>query len=356
MNADVFTPGCIESSEVMLLLKRMLTGLAAALCMLILILDTKTAISGAADGLSLCIRVLIPSLFPFFILSVLLTDLLAGLSTSILRPLGKLLKIPTGSEAFMLIGILGGYPVGAQTICQARQSGILKSKDANRMLGFCSNVGPAFLFGVVSQQFPDPIHTWILWEILVLSVLLTGLLLPGASTNSVDLKRKPVMTVSQAMERSIKIMGSVCGWAIIFRVVLAFLERWFLWLLPKSAGVTIHLLLELTNGCIMLEQVENLSLRFVLCAAGLSFGGLCVLAQTVSVAGRAGIGMYLPGKLLQTGIVIFLSVPIGVLIVHGFPLKIIAGTLLGLMISLLILPLFRKKQKNNYGNILPVIV
>lgn len=356
MIADVFSSGCIESSEVIQLFKRMITGFLAAFCLLLLILDTKTSIIGAAEGIDMCIRVLIPSLFPFFIISVLLTDLLASLSASILRPLGNLLRIPTGSEAFLLIGMLGGYPVGAQTICQAHEHGILRTKDAKRMLGFCSNVGPAFLFGVVAPQFPAPVYTWVLWEILIMSVLLTGLLLPGASTYPVSMQNKSAITLSQAMERSLKIIASVCGWAVIFRVILAFFERWFLWMAPKAVTIAINLMLELTNGCIMLDQIDNVCLRFVMCAAGLSFGGLCVTAQTRSVAGDLGTGMYLPGKLLQTGIIILLAVPIGFLMDCGIPRTVIAAILLGIMLIFMFVSFFRKNPKNKYGNILPASV
>ena len=64
-------------------------ALAAALAMLALILDSATSFEGASDGISLCIRTVIPSLFPFFVLSSMLTGNLYGLSGEILRPLGR---------------------------------------------------------------------------------------------------------------------------------------------------------------------------------------------------------------------------------------------------------------------------
>ena len=41
--------------------------------MLVLILDGKAALLGAQAGVELCLNTVIPSLFPFFVLSVLLT-------------------------------------------------------------------------------------------------------------------------------------------------------------------------------------------------------------------------------------------------------------------------------------------
>ena len=48
--------------------------------MLALILDGRTAIDGARQGIELCLRTVIPSLFPFFVLSILLTSSLLGMA------------------------------------------------------------------------------------------------------------------------------------------------------------------------------------------------------------------------------------------------------------------------------------
>ena len=71
--------------------------------------------------------------------------------------------------------------------------------------------------------------------------------------------------------------------------------------------VGIYGLLELANSCCSMELVASCGMRFVLTSAVLAFGGVCVAMQTASVTDRLGMGMYLPGKLLQTCISIFLS-------------------------------------------------
>ena len=66
--------------------RKILTASLSASGILLLILDGKTAISGASEGLQLCIRSVIPSLFPFFVLSNLLTGTLLGQDISVFRP------------------------------------------------------------------------------------------------------------------------------------------------------------------------------------------------------------------------------------------------------------------------------
>ena len=46
-----------------------------------------------------------------------------------------------------LLGILGGYPLGAATIGQLRADGAISREEGERALAFCSNTGPAFLIG-----------------------------------------------------------------------------------------------------------------------------------------------------------------------------------------------------------------
>lgn len=280
-------------------MKKLRTGIGAFLAMLILILDTKTAVAGAADGVELCLRTVIPSLFPFFILSILLTSSLTGRKFRFLCPLGKFCGIPEGCESLLLIGLLGGYPTGAAAVAQTCREGKLSESVAKRMLGFCSNAGPSFLFGIAAASLGDVKYGWVLWSIHILSALAAGYLLPGSTRERAGTISQKQITLSQALERSIGIMARVCGWIILFRVILAFLIRWFLWLLPGEAQVAVMGLLELTIGCTRLGGLE-FAKAFILCAALLAFGGVCVLLQTVSVTQGLSLGMYIPGKLIQT--------------------------------------------------------
>ena len=95
------------------------TGIWAAAGMLLLILDARTGFQGAAEGIRLCISSVIPSLFPFFVLSMVLTGAIAGSTWRGLRPLGRLCGLPKGAESLLVVGLMGGYPVGAQSIAQA---------------------------------------------------------------------------------------------------------------------------------------------------------------------------------------------------------------------------------------------
>lgn len=288
-------------------MKHAWSGFGVCLGMLLLIFDGQTALLGAREGAQLCLHTVIPSLFPFIMLSALLLNVSAGTSLGFLRPLGKLCKIPPGAEPLLVPAFLGGYPVGAGTIGNAYRSGLLQKADAERMLGFCSNCGPAFLFGMGASMFPKPWMAWALWGIHLTGAILAARLLPPGTGLSFHPARQEGKSVSDILTGSMKVMAMICGWVILFRVVIAFLTRWVLWLLPAEIQVVLIGLVELTNGCCELSRIEDVGLRFTVCSVLLSLGGVCITMQTASVTEGLSLGGYYRGKLIQTLWSIFCS-------------------------------------------------
>lgn len=281
--------------------KFLTTALAAGI-LLLLILDTKTAALGASAGVELCIKVIIPSLFPFFVVTSYLNDSLLGLHIPGLSAVGRLLKIPDGSDSFLLLGLMGGYPVGAQLITEAYTGDRLSRENSQIMLGYCSNAGPAFIFGVTSTLFSSHWIAFVIWGIHIFSALLTGFLLPRPKRADSFRCEMSDTSVTSALRKSLVICASVCGWVLIFKVILAYLQTWLTSLLSQKAMIFLTGLLELSNGCIQLAQIPSEAERFILCSAFLSFGGLCVLLQTASVTQGLGLGLYIPGKIMQTAV------------------------------------------------------
>lgn len=277
--------------------RKIWTAILSALGMLMLIIDGKTALSGAAEGIELCIRSVIPSLLPFFVLSAMLTSSLWG--ANLFRGIGQLCAMPPGSESLLIIGLLGGYPVGAQGVADAYRRGALTKSQAERLLGFCSNAGPSFFFGIVASRFSGWWTGLSLWAIHIVSALIVGALLPGKCDSTVKLQQKDTAAITDALNGSLRVMANVCGWVILFRILIAFLQRWVLWMLPDEAKIMLIGLLELANGCCSLDMIDDVRLRFVAASVMLGVGGLCVLMQTLSVTNGLSINTYLLGKLLQ---------------------------------------------------------
>ena len=255
--------------------------LCAASAMAVLILDSRGSLRFASDAIELCIRTVIPSLFPFFVLSIYLTGNLGSKSAK---------------AAVITAGFLGGYPVGAQAAAEAYENGQLTKAQADKLLMFCSQAGPSFLFGMVASQFPHLRYGWMLWAVQLCSAA-TVALISGQDTSPSPVIHSPATTLAQAMKKATQAMASVCGWVVLFRILTGHLGR-----LSMADGLYILLsgFAELTNGSLLLGQITDVSSRFLIAALILNFGGICVLLQTASVARGLDLRRYLTGKALQT--------------------------------------------------------
>lgn len=328
--------------------KQKILALAAALGMLVLILDSKTALKGATEGIDLCVRSVIPSLFPFFVLSSMLTSSVSGRNGAWLQFIGKIFHVPAGAETLLLTGILGGYPVGARAVSQAVEEGQLSPIAGRRMMAFCSNAGPSFIFGIAAGMFPEFSAGWLLWAIQILSAMVTARFFPGEGSAAV--KGGKCRGITEAVRDSVRAMANVCAWVILFRVLIVILDRWFLWLLPDVWAVFISGLLELSNGCLLLDKINDPGVRFILCSAMLSFGGICVTMQTLSQATAVDSRLYLPGKTIQACISVILAwAAMALLSLSKYEMRAVLIPLAAVVFLLLVV-MFLRKAKKRSGN------
>jgi len=281
-------------------------GMTSLLGILLLIFDGKTAIAGASTGIEICIKTVIPSLLPFFVLSNMMMHSLTGCKSKILYLIEKIFHIPHGAGILPVCCLLGGYPVGAQNIGMLYHANVISRHRAEILLAYCNNAGPAFIFGIVSCLFSEKWIPGTLWIIHITSAyLVSRWFICNESIEGQSGAGK--ISLSEIIISSIKTMGQVCVWVILFRIIIQFLSRWILWILPTPLQILTAGILEISNGCIELISIPSKTLRFVFCSAFLAFGGLCVIMQTESVTSGLSLKYYFGGKTLQTIISIFLS-------------------------------------------------
>ena len=93
-------------------MKKLFQALALLSAFVLLIALPQAAADGVRSALTLYGRVILPSLFPFFVCSNLF--LLLGYSARLSARFGgaaaKLLRLPPAAGSAFLLGLLGGYP------------------------------------------------------------------------------------------------------------------------------------------------------------------------------------------------------------------------------------------------------
>lgn len=288
---------------------------------LMLILDSSLATKAMAEGLECCLNTLIPSLFPLMVMARLL------MNTELPQKLGKILapvmktvfRLPESSAICLVLGLMGGYPVGAQSVAVSYQQGKLSRNQAEHMLLFCNNAGPSFVFGVIGALLGGLPVAATLYGIHILSALLVGIILrPG--------KEKPVTGTGlpapsspapPVLNSCIRSMAVICGYVLLFRVAVSFLERYLGSFLPGILLVGISGLLELSGGCLRLVELESMAVGYLFASGFLALGGVCVWMQTRDLIKPAGLSgnRYFPGKFLQCA----LSVVLTALVMHFIP-------------------------------------
>lgn len=289
-----------------------------------LVAAPQQAVEGAKNGLALCFNVIVPSLFPFFVLSSLVVDL--GLAAylgrgleGVMRPL---FRVSGSCSAAVVLGFIGGYPVGARTALQLYQQGLCSKVEAERLLAFCNNSGPAFIFGVVGAGvFGDSRVGLLLYLTHTLASLLVGVLFrfyggKGERGRPTLRRPKPIETrtlsaaFTGAVSRSFQNTLNICAFVIFFSVVLQLLTAWgamsalaqllsLVGLSPEWAHRLVAGLLELSSGVSSLGDGAGLAGRVSMAAFMLGWAGLSVHCQVLSFLVDSGLSprVYLSGKL-----------------------------------------------------------
>lgn len=290
----------------------------ALLLFLLVMGEAEAARDGARWGLELCLQLLIPSLLPLFALSSLMNrlglgDALAGKLGGIM---GRLFGISGMGASALIAGLCGGYPLGAATAAELCADGRISREEGERLLGFCDNTGPAFAVAALGMgAFQSAGIGLFLYAVHVVSAVLTGLLLRGEASRSAAVKEWKPLPFPQAMTAAVNAAGKailgVCAWVIVFSALLFALNA--RGTLDSLAGALATVLgwelgfcralirsfFELSGAVGLMSGLSPSPMKLALAAFALSWGGLCVHFQSLSVCGELSPHRRLYGKLIH---------------------------------------------------------
>jgi sporulation integral membrane protein YlbJ len=297
-----------------------------------LVIYPKESIAAAQSGLTLCLNVIIPSLFPFFVLSTLIVQLgIARYFGRVMEPVMRpLFNVGGACSSAFVMGFIGGYPVGAKTVIALYENGSCSKVEAERLLSFCNNSGPAFILGVVGAGvFSSSAIGLLLYLTHTLASVCVGLIFrywgKGKKKDSLShlpaaVPRRFTPAFVDSVKSAFQTTLNICGFVIFFTI---FIKLLFLsGLLPFIAsGIgTIFTpfgfdkawaerlltgLIELTSGVWTLQGAAGeLSRSMAMAAFMLGWAGLSIHCQVLSFIGDSGLSVrtYIYGKILQGSI------------------------------------------------------
>ena len=286
-----------------------LPALALAAAFAALLRFPQEVSAAVTEGLRLSVSVLIPSLFPFFICVNLTSALgLTGVLARVFAPvMRRMFHVSGAGCTAVLCGAAGGYPSGAQCVAALYREGQLSRAEAEYLLLFCNNAGPAFLFGAVGTVLGIGMTgCLLLWGIHLLSALVIGLVNRPKEAPNAALPPVQRANASGAVVEAVRSAGQavlqITMFVAAFSVLARLLTMAAAHILPDGVCTVLTGMLELSGGIAALANLP-IALRWKLALASffLGFGGLCVWMQTQAVlapAGLSGCGMLL-AKLAQ---------------------------------------------------------
>ena len=266
------------------------------------------AAEGARCGLSVCAGVILPSLFPFLVLSSLLSA--AGLPDALAKralPLLTRLGLPAAGAAPFLLGLCSGYPVGARAVAEAVERGAVTPEEGARLLPWCNNTGPGFIIGVAGSAVFGSVCCGVqLYLAHVLAALTLALLFgrggKARPNGTAAAYFRPESTsfpacVSAAADTALHL----CAYVVFFSMLTRLLQcsgafSAITATLAAQLGVELRWgtallsgLLELGSGIAALRGAPAAPVHLALAAFLLGFGGLSVHAQTAYAVSGAKI-------------------------------------------------------------------
>ncbi|MBQ8302925.1 MAG: hypothetical protein IJX97_05235 [Clostridia bacterium] len=146
-----------------------------ALCFLMLVLS-KPLKDGVYSGFLLAFQNVLPTLFPFFILSDIWSSFFRLSKKNRLSSLfSSFFKINESAITAFLCGLICGFPVGVKMGCDLYRKNLITKNELERFCGFANNPSAAFVIsGIGLGLLNNMSYGIILYFSTVFSALLTG--------------------------------------------------------------------------------------------------------------------------------------------------------------------------------------
>lgn len=261
----------------------------------------------AAQGLSVCVNVILTTVFPFSVAAQLL------ITSGICRRLGSIVKIPASflfglspaGAGILLLGFIGGYPSGASGAAELYKRGEISKDEAEVIISYTNNATPAFMINFIGMLLNSAKLGLICYLINIFSALLWAFLLRKKTGQRCEKHSESSdFSFISAVTSSALSTVYVCAFVIIFSVISGAFSR-----IPMPYICRIMpSVFEITTGAVILSKaVWSVRVTAAALCAAASFSGLCVASQVFSIAKSAGFSskFYIPGKIFQACVSFF---------------------------------------------------
>ena len=234
-------------------------------------------------GLLFSLTTIIPTLFPFFILSDLWTTFFyVDPYGKIFRGFEKVFRASGYGITALISGFVCGFPIGVKVLSELYREGKITKEEFEYLSGFVNNPSLAFVISGVGAGIYNDIKIGVLLYLAVVSSsIITGFIFRLQSIKHSKTKENSWQTFD--FTKSIKNAGlssiNVVSCIIFFSGLIGFISS----IINNDVIVgAISLVLEVTNAVELIFNAEHLSLSYklILTSFALGFSGFSVHIQT----------------------------------------------------------------------------
>ena len=297
--------------------KKYWIGLFTLACFLYLLFFPEDSLAAVRDGLSLWYRSVLPVLFPFLILSGIVTrlELTKQIPEKLLRPVCHAFGCSCQGCFAIVSGFLCGFPMGAKMTRDLQTSHLITGEEADFLYGFVNNVSPAFLMSFLAlEQLHRPEYQAVFLFSVSGAAILYGLIsrpqkgsftqpsiTPLSKSSCAGDTSRLFSVIDDCIQDGILAAIRLGAYITVFSLLSSAAEN----LLPDNIllQAAVAGLFEITNGCSAVAGLDlPLGLKVIWLCAVCAFGSLSAFAQTVSITsmGRASACRYIKSRVIIT--------------------------------------------------------
>ena len=267
----------------------------ALLTIVLIIFKSPLVTNAVKSSLELCFSVIIPSLFPFMVMSSQFVGNMKNTPPGFMaRVFGHLFGFSSCGMGAFLCGILCGYPIGAKCASQLYHEKKISKSEAQTLIACANNSGPLFIIGAVGSGMLKSLK-WgaILYGVHIICSLISALVLKNKTyinpvVTSPDKKEKPL---TESISESVVNVLNICGFVVFFSVVNVLVSP-LVNILPEVWGKVVFCILEITNGIQKVTKDSDLlTHKLYLTSFALGWSGISVHMQVKSIVKNLGLSM-----------------------------------------------------------------
>ena len=236
---------------------------------------------------NICIKNLFPSLFPFLLLSQLMTnygfvDVCAKMGKKIMN---KVFKVSSNSFYILMMSMLSGSPSNAKYINQLLDRDLISIEEANQLLKFTQFVNPLFIIGTIGITYLNSKEIGIL---ILISHYMGNFIIGFLSRKKINISSKRIShqtqdksfikVLTESINDTIRTLLLILGIITSCMIITSVIKVYFNFPLIYTG------FLEITQG-IKYTSISDLQLlyRIILITFFISFGGLSIHMQVMSI-------------------------------------------------------------------------